>query len=348
MELTYTVEQLAQLVGGVLRGDGAAVVRGVGEVSKAKSDQVAWVSRDGYAAALPASRAGVVLVPTGFGPTPMPAILCDNIERSVARLLAAFAPMTPRPDPGVHPTAVVHPSARIAADAAIGPYVVVDADARVGSRCALHAGVFIGRGTTLGDDCEILPHVVILHGCSLGHRVVIHPNAVIGGDGFGYFFDEGRHHKIPHIGGVVIEDDVEIGACSCIDRSKFGNTVVGRGTKIDNLVQVAHNVRIGHHCVLVATSGIAGSSSVGDYVVLGGGAAILDNVAVGEGARLAAWSLADKDVPAGVTVSGEPARDHRQELRERALVRRLPKMVERMKDLLRRVEQLEASTHHRP
>ena len=348
MSRTYTVGQLADVVGGTVRGDASVVIRGVADVSEAGPDQATWVNRQAYADKLKDSRAGAVLVPTNFGDTPMPAILCEQIEPSVAKLLGAFATPVSKPDPGIHPTAVIHPSARIGPGPSIGPHVVIDADVQIGERCVIHAGVFIGRGTAIGDNCLLWPNVVIRDGCAVGHRVIIHPNSVIGADGFGYYFDEGRHNKIPHIGGVILEDDVEIGACTCVDRSKFGYTVVGAGTKIDNQVQVAHNVRIGRHCVLAGQSGIAGSVRIGDYCVFGARAASLDNVAVGDRVTVAGLAVVDKDIPAGLLVSGFPARDHREELRERALVRRLPKLAEQLKDLIHRVEQLEASTHHHP
>ena len=348
MSRTYTVGQLADIVGGKVRGDATVVIRGVADVSEAGPEDATWVYREKYAEKLKSSRAGAVLIPTDFGETPMPAILCEKIEPSVAKLLGAFASPVSRPDAGIHPTAVIHASARIGPNSAIGPHVVIDADVRIGASCVIHAGTFIGRGTTIGDDCFLWPNVVIRDGCRLGNRVSIYPNAVIGADGFGYYFDEGRHNKIPHIGGVILEDDVEIGACTCVDRSKFGYTVVGEGTKIDNQVQVAHNVRIGRHCVLVCQTGIAGSVRIGDYCVFGARAGSLDNLAIGDRVTVAGLAVVDKDIPDGLMVSGFPARDHREELRERALVRRLPKLAEQLKDLIHRVEQLEASTHHNP
>jgi len=348
MTRSYTIGQLAEIVGGKLRGDGRAVIRGVADVSEAGPEQATWVSREKYIERIAESRAGVVLVPEKFGQTPMPAILCPSIDRSVAALLGAFATPASRPEPGVHSNAVIHRSAKIGESPAIGPHVVIDAEAVIGRRCVIHPGVFIGRGTTVGDDCEFWPNVVIRDGCRLGHRVSIHSCSVIGADGFGYYFDQGQHNKIPHIGGVILEDDVEIGACSCVDRSKFGATIVGAGTKIDNQVQVAHNVRVGRHCILVGQSAIGGSSRLGDYSVLAGRALVLDNVSVADRVTLAAMAVADKDIPPGALVSGNPAQDHRDELRERALVRRLPKLIEQLKDVTRRVESLETSAHHRP
>ena len=346
MSRTYTVRQLGEIVGGSVRGDADVSISGVAGVSEARPDQATWVSNPKYARKLEHSKAGAVLVPVDFGPTPMPALLCRHIERSVAKLLGAFAVPVSKPDPGVHPTAVVHETARIGPDPAIGPYAVVDADARIGASCVIHAGVFIGRGTTIGDHCVLWPNAVVRDGCVLGSRVTIHPNAVIGADGLGFYFDEGRHNKVPHIGGVILEDDVEIGACACVDRAKFGYTVVGRGTKIDNLVQIAHNVHVGGHCVMAALTGIAGSARVGDYCLFGGRAGATDNVTIGSRARLTTQSVAVKDVPEGMTVSGFPAREHREELRERAWLRRVPALAEKVKSIIARVERLEASNHH--
>lgn len=348
MKPAYTVSQLADLVGGTLRGDGSASIAGVAEVSEAGPNEAAWVSRSKYEAAIQGSRAGVVLVPSDFPATPMPAILCEHIDRGVAALLGVFARPITQPEPGVHPTAMVHSSARIGESPAIGPHVVVDAEVVVGARCVIHAGVFIGRRSVIGDECEIWPNVVIRDGCTLGRRVIIHPNAVIGADGFGYYFDEDRHNKVPHGGGVRIEDDVEIGACSCVDRAKFGDTIIGRGTKIDNLVQIAHNCRIGENCVIAGQTGFAGSVRTGDGCVFGARSGVLDNIAIGRGVTVAGISVATKDVADGLTVLGYPAQDIRAELRERAALRRLPELLDRIKGLIKRVERLEASAHHNP
>ncbi len=346
MSRTYTLTALADLVGGSVRGHAVVVISGVADVVEAGPNDATWVSRSGYASKLAGSRAGAVLVPLDFGPTPMPAVLCDRLDRSVAKLLGAFAGPVSCPKPGVDSRAIVHETARIGPDPAIGPCVVIDADALIGDCAVIHAGVFIGQGTTIGDHCVIWPHVVIRDGCVVGHRVIIHPNAVIGSDGLGFYFDEGEHRKIPHIGGVILGDDVEIGACSCIDRSKFGYTVVGRGTKIDNLVHVAHNVLVGEHCVLAGQVGISGSVRIGDYCIFGGNAGATDNLTIGKGVRLGGLAVATHDIPDGLTVSGFPAQDHRKELRERASLRRLPALAKQFKDLLARVERLEATANH--
>lgn len=347
MPRTYTVEQLAEVVGGVLRGDGSVVVTGVADLREAQSHQATWFSSEKYRSAVAQCRAGVVLLPADFGPTPMPAILCERVDRSVARLLGAFADPLPRPEPGVHPSAIVHETARIGEDVAVGPFAVVEANVSVGPGSAIHAGVFIGAGTTVGRDCMFWPNVVVREGCVVGNRVTIHPGAVIGADGLGFYFDEGRHQKVPHIGGVRVGDDVEIGACTCIDRSKFGFTVIGNGTKIDNQVQVAHNVRIGEHCVIAAQSALAGSVRIGNYCILGGRAAVVDNVVVGDGARLSGGlAVATKNVAGGERVSGMPARHHSEWRREQASLRRLPELAALLKDLTARVKRLESSADH--
>ncbi len=348
MSGSYTVSRLAQLVGGTLRGDGSGVITALADVLEAGAGDATWVSRPNYRDAIQKSRAGVVLVPTDFPATPMPAILSDHIEQSVAALLNAFAKPVSHPDPGVHSTAVVHESARIGPSPAIGPHVVIDADASVGARCMIHAGVFMGRSAVVGDDCLIWPNAVIRDGCTIGSRVIIHPGAVIGADGFGYYLEEGRYRKIPHGGGVLVEDDVEIGACTCVDRAKFGNTIIGRGTKIDNLVQIAHNCRIGENCVIAGQSGLAGSVRTGDGCVFGGRSGVFDNNTIGHGVSVAGIATVTKDIEEGARVGGHPARDLRVELRERAALRKLPDLLERFKRLIERVERLETSAHHNP
>ncbi len=342
---SYTVGELASLVGGELRGDGSGRICGVSDVSEAQPDQATWVTRPQYARKLVESKAGAVLVARDFGETPMPAILCDRLDRSVARLLGAFAPASNVPEPGIHPLAVVDPSATVGDGAAIGPHVVIGPGSRIGRSCVLHSGVVIGRDVTLGDDCLLWNNVFVGDRCTLGHRVIIQPNAVIGSDGFGYYLDDGHYCRVPHIGAVILEDDVEIGACACVDRAKFGNTVLGRGTKIDNLVQIAHNVRIGKDCVIAGQSGVAGSVRIGDQCVVGGQAGIVDNVEIGSGARLGAMSVVTRSVAPGQSVTGWPIQEMSRALRTQALTIRLPEMAAQLKELLARVERLEATKH---
>lgn len=343
MTPSATLAELATLVGGELVGDGAARVFGVADVAEAGPDRITFISDPSYAKLLPASRAGGVLVPRDFPDTPMPAIRCPRVDRAVAQVLGFFAPPRSAPAVGVHPTAVVDASAVLGDDCAIGPRVVIGARCRLGDRCVVHAGAILSAGVSLGRECDIGPNAVILDDCILGDRVRLHACAVIGGDGFGYYFDEGRHHRVPHSGAVILEDDVEIGACSCVDRAKFGATRIGRGTKIDNLVQIAHNCRIGEHCILAGQAAMAGSSRLGAFTVVAARGGALDGVNVGRGVTVAACSVLCKDVPDGMTVLGFPAQNIADEKRERASLRRLPKLFEQVHQLIIRVQRLETS-----
>jgi UDP-3-O-[3-hydroxymyristoyl] glucosamine N-acyltransferase len=346
MSRSYPLAEVAKWVGGVVRGDASTRICGVAGIDEADSAQIAWLADEKYAPQLKNSKAAAVVVPTHFGATPMPAVLCDHPSLAIAVILEKFAPPTPRPSPGVHPLASVSASAELGRDVAIGPFVVVGDGAVIGDRTVLHAQIFVGAEVRIGADCELWPCVVVRERCRLGNRVVIHPNCTIGADGFGYQYVGGRHAKIPQIGAVEIEDEVEIGANSAIDRAKFGVTRIGKGTKIDNLVQVAHNVRIGANCLIVAQCGIAGSTRLGQGVVLGGKVGLRDHLSLGDGVQVAACACVSKDVPAGRTVIGSPAVEHEQFIRERAKVRRLPEMAEQLRALIKRVEQLEASTDH--
>ncbi len=348
MSSSYTLAEIAERVDGVVCGDAAKRVSGVADLLEAGRTDIAWVSKPEYAKRIAETHAGAVLIPANFGPTPVPAIECRQLDRSIALLLQMFAPPVSAPPIGVHSSAVIDASAKLGDRVTIGPFVQIQADARIGDGTILHSGVFVGRGTTVGRECVLWPHVVIRDGCVVGDRVVLHSNAVVGADGFGFYFDQGRHNKVPHIGGVVIEDDVEVGACSCIDRAKFGFTVVGRGTKIDNLCQIGHNVRVGEHCVLAGQSGYGGSVRIGDHCVFAGRAGIVDNVTLGRGARVSVASIVYGDVPPGATVSGYPAHEHQRFLREQALVRRLPELAKELRDLRARVKHLEAAADHPP
>jgi UDP-3-O-[3-hydroxymyristoyl] glucosamine N-acyltransferase len=234
----------------------------------------------------------------------------------------------------------VAPTANIADGVAIGPGVCVAAGARIGARTVLHANVYVGADTTLGEDCELFPNVVVRERCTLGNRVIVHACSAIGSDGFGYRWDGQQHAKIPQIGTVIIEDDVEIGSCSCVDRAKFGATRIGRGSKLDNLVQVAHNVTIGPHCILAGQAGTAGSVSLGAGVMLGGQCAVNDHTTMGDRSMLAACSGALADVEAGQIVSGLPAIPHRQFLREQTALRKLPELRAEFRKLQAEVESL--------
>ena len=318
-------------------------VTGVATLPEAGPDQVSFLGSDKYLGEFAATRAAAVIVqkrvklPSDHGRA---VFLVDDADLAVGKLLEHFAPPVPRPPVGRHYSAVVAPSSSIGDNARIGPNVFIGDDCRIGRNCTLHAGVVIGSDVRLGDDCELFPNVVIRERITLGSRVIIHAGSVLGTDGFGYRWDGTQHRKIPQIGTVIVEDDVEIGSCVCIDRAKFSATRIGRGSKIDNLVQIGHNVTVGPHCIIVGQAGLAGSVLLGTGVVLGGQSAIRDHVRLGDGAAVAACSGVAEDVDPKTVVSGLPALPHRQSLREQAALRRLPDLVVQVRKLQEELEQL--------
>jgi UDP-3-O-[3-hydroxymyristoyl] glucosamine N-acyltransferase len=320
-------------------------ITGLNTLTDAAPTELSFLSSDAYVKQLAQTQAAAVLVhrKVHVPPGAKPAILIvDDADLAVAKVLELFAPPVPRPAVGVDPAARVDPTATISQGASIGPFTYVGARSVIGRGSVLHAGVFVADDVTVGENCEIFPHVTIRERITIGSRVIIHANSVLGTDGFGYRWDGRQHAKIPQIGTVIVEDDVEIGSCVCIDRAKFSATRIGRGTKIDNLVQVAHNVTVGPHCILVGQAGLAGSVHLGTGVVLGGQAAVRDHVNIGDGAMAAACSAIAEDVEPKSIVSGMPALPHRQSLREQAALRHLPELRVQVRKLQEEIEKLKA------
>jgi UDP-3-O-[3-hydroxymyristoyl] glucosamine N-acyltransferase len=334
-------DAIAQMVGGKLQGDGSHELRGVAQLEDAASDQLTFADGDRDIDRASASRSGCILVPEGHSLHGRTTIAVINPKLAFIRAAQLLHPL-PAPAPGIHPTAVVSPDAFVSEGVSIGPHVVIERDVRIGSGTSLAAGVFVGAGTEIGSGCMLYPGVTVYSGARLGNRVVLHSGVVIGGDGFGYVFADGQHHKFPQIGHVVIRDDVEIGCNTTIDRGSLGTTVIGEGTKIDNLVQIAHNVRIGKHCVIVAQTGISGSTTIGDYVVIAGQAGI------GEHARIEnrvvvggqAGILPGKIVREGMVVWGTPARPLAEIKRLHAYIGELPRLVNKVSRLSQHLSKL--------
>lgn len=335
--MSFTVRQLAELVHGNLVGDGDLVIQSARTLQDAQAGDITFLENSKQGPRLEQSRACAALVPRNL-------LVPGKALIQVADPLMAFtvvfqqihgkAPVAPL---GIDPRAVIHPSAQIGPDATIGPFVCIGAGTVIGRRCQLRNGVSIGANCRLGDDATLYPNVVLYDDTVLGDRVIIHANAVLGADGFGYRFQHGQHMKVPQLSSVIVGSDVEIGACSCIDRGAFEPTRVGDGTKIDNLVQIAHNVQIGKHNILAAQVGIAGSSSTGNYVLMGGQAGLRDHVKVGDGAKVGAKTGVFQDVPAGKRMFLYPAHEEREAGRIMACIRKLPAM---RKDLLRVLKEL--------
>jgi UDP-3-O-[3-hydroxymyristoyl] glucosamine N-acyltransferase len=332
-------------VGGELHGDGDAPIRGVNGLSEAVPGELSFYASPRYRAQLRVTRASAVLLagdPDAALPAGLATVRVPNPHLAFARISAAFHP-APVFEPGQRPGAVVHPEAQVAPTAAVMAQAVVERGAKVGARSVLFPGAYVGEGAAVGQDCVLHPGACVMHGCVLGDRVVLFPCAVVGSDGFGYAFDAEKpeHFKIPQAGIVRVEDDVDVGSCSCIDRATSGETVIGRGTKIDNLVQIAHNVKVGPLSLICAQAGVAGSTELGTGVVLAGQVGVIGHLKVGNLVKIGAQSGVAQDVPDGAILSGSPAFDHRQWLKASAAHEQLPELVKELRALRRRVEALE-------
>lgn len=326
-----TLAQLAVIAQAELVGAGEVEIDGVSDLAHAHPHALVMVADPRQVPAADVSAAAALLVGTGAPPTQKPTLRARNVRAAFARVLAAFAPT--RRVQGVHPAAVVASDAQIGPGVTIGPCAVIESQAVVGPGSQILAGVTVGARARVGTDSTVYPGVSIYPDCVIGDRVIIHSGATIGSDGFGYATEDGIHVKIPHLGRVVIEDDVEIGANTTIDRGTLGETRIGRGTKIDNLVQIGHNVVIGEGALLVAMVGISGSVTIGSGAVLAGQVGVVDHQTIGARAIVRARAVVTKDVPDGASVSGFPAQDHRQELRVQAALRRLPDVITRLEAL---------------
>lgn len=329
-----TAQAVADLVGGRLLGDGTVVVRTVRALDRAGPDTLSLAVSSRYADDLRASRAGAVLVPDALAEPPAVGarIVVRDPYAALVRVLGVLLPPTVAP-PGVDPTARLGAGTTLGQGVAIGPFVVLGRNVRLGDRVRLDEGVSLGDGVTLGDDTTVGPRAVCYEGTHAGRRVVIKAGAVIGGPGFGYLSDADGHHRIPHVGGCVLEDEVEIGSNSCVDRGSLDDTIIGQGTKVDNLVHVGHNVRIGRRCLLMAGVGIAGSTHIGDDVILAGHVGVTDHLVIGDRARIAAKSAVFGDIPGGASFSGHPARPHRQFLRAQAALYRVAPIITELERL---------------
>lgn len=327
------LSELAALLGLPREGDDDPVLTGAAGVEHAGPGEIAFADNPRFERMLAATRASAVIVRPG-APCHIPCLRAEAPLVAFARVLERFAPPRERLfPPGVHPTAVIHATARLGADVAIGPYCVVGAGASIGAGSALGAHVVIGPDVQVGPRCLLYPHVTVRERCRLGAEVILHPGAVIGSDGFGYISAEVGRVKIPQIGTVVLEDRVEVGANACVDRAQTDETRIGAGTKIDNLVQIGHNCRIGRDCALSAQTGISGSCHLGDQVVTAGQVGVRDHVEIGDNVSIGGKSGVEKSVPAGQAVFGYPALEAKRAFQLVALVRSLPRLFARVKRL---------------
>ncbi|HEX8324525.1 MAG TPA: UDP-3-O-(3-hydroxymyristoyl)glucosamine N-acyltransferase [Tepidisphaeraceae bacterium] len=342
----HTLQQLADLLGVPCPTEGSRQLMTVSSLTAATPSDLSVLASDKYVREYKKTHAGAVLASkkVKFHPRPeVPVLTVDDAELALVKVLEVMAPPIPHPAAGIHASAVIAASATVGENAQIGPNVVIGNNCRVGRNVRLHPGVVIGDDSTLGDDCTFFPHVVLRERTTIGSRVIIHAGAILGTDGFGYRWDGKQHAKVPQIGTVVVEDDVEIGSNTCIDRAKFNETRIGRGSKIDNLVQVGHNVHIGQHAILCGQVGIAGTATIGNGVVLGGASVVRDHVHIGDGVMAAGHSVIADDVEPKMVISGMPAIAHRQNLREQGAIRRLPELMVELRKVQELIEKYKKS-----
>jgi UDP-3-O-[3-hydroxymyristoyl] glucosamine N-acyltransferase len=342
--MSFTVAQIAEKIRGEVIGNGDLPLTGFASADNARTGDLTFAEKDEYFKVAEASPATAILVSGPFVSASKPVIRVPNARVAMARLLPVFFPPD-EPPLGIHPSANIAPSAQIDPTAHIGPGCVIGPRVKLGARSVLIGGNHIGRDCQIGDDVCLFPNVVVYARSQIGHRVAIHAGTVIGSDGYGYVFDEGKHRKVLQVGNVVIHDDVEIGANSAIDRGALGSTVIGQGTKIDNLVHVAHNVVIGRHCLVMGQAGFAGSTRLGDYCVIASQSGIAGHLKLGHQAMVGAKSGVMRDVPDKGVVLGIPAAPDKQAKRQFIAIQHLPEMIRRMRDLEKQVAELSAKVN---
>lgn len=338
--IQLTLAQIHQLVGGELHGDGNTRLSALAGLGEANAQALSFVAHDKAGKTPGVNNAGALLVHRHLAELPVPQIVVANPQLAFAQTAQTFFV------PAAAPRGIAEDLARgteveIGADASIWPFVTLGDRVRIGARVTLYPGVFIGSDSTIGDDTILYPNVVVREGCLIGARVIVHSGTVIGSDGFGYVQHQGRHHKIPQLGGVTIEDDVELGANVTIDRATLGQTVIKTGTKVDNLVQIAHNVTVGAHCIVVAQVGIAGSTTIGRHVMIGGQAGLADHIAIGDQVMIAARAGVNRSLEPNQIVSGAPVMPHETWMKAQAVIPRLPELRQSVRNLEQRVAELE-------
>ena len=339
-----TLKEIAKLIGGRVVGDGDVLITGASGIREATEGDITFLSNPKYSSLMDKTRASSIVTSTETDAQKInkPVILIDNPSLAFVKIISMFTPEEAGHPKAIDFTAVVGKNVILGRDVAIGAYSVIADDVEIGDNTIIYAGCYIGHHTKIGNNTLIYPHVSIRERINIGNRVVIHSGSVIGSDGFGFATIKGAHHKIPQVGTVEIGDDVEIGANVTIDRARFDKTIIGRGTKIDNLVQIAHNVVIGENSLIVAQVGISGSTIIGNNVTLGGQAGLVGHINIGDNAIVTAQSGVAKSVPKDTMVSGYPARPYMTTQRVNASLQNLPKLFDLVKELKKKIDSLEA------
>ncbi|HTZ11389.1 MAG TPA: UDP-3-O-(3-hydroxymyristoyl)glucosamine N-acyltransferase [Candidatus Margulisiibacteriota bacterium] len=336
-----TLQEIARAVGGEVVGDGDIVITGVSGIKEAQEGDITFLANPKYYPLLDKTHASAVVTSLEVSGSSKPLIRTDNPSLAFTKIISLVSPVETRHPKGIHPTVILGKGVSLGKGVAIGPYTVLEDRVSVGENSIIYPGCFIGHSTKIGSGCLIYPNVSIREEISIGDRVIIHCGTVLGADGFGYISIKGKHHKVPQMGTVEIGNDVEIGANVTVDRARFEKTVIGSGTKIDNLVQIAHNVIIGEDSIIVAQAGISGSDIIGKGVTIAGQAGLSGHLSVGDGATVAAQAGVTKSVPPNTVVSGYPARKHETAIKVNACVQNLPRLYDNVADLKKKIEELE-------
>lgn len=340
--MNKTVKEIAEIVEGRVIGPEDVTITGASGIKEAKKGDVTFVANRKYLSLLGSTQASAVIVSRDITNSSAAALIqVDNPSLAFARIVLLIGPELVQFSCGIHPTAVIGKNVKLGKSVSVQPYAVIEQGVEIGSRTVIGAGVYIGHFTQIGKDCFLCPKVVIRERIKIGDRAIIHSGSVIGGDGFGFATVKGVHHKIPQIGTVEIGDDVEIGANVTIDRARFDKTYIGNGVKIDNLVQIAHNVIIGDNSIIVAQVGVSGSTVIGKNVVIAGQAGLIGHITVGDNAIIGGKAGVTKDVPANTHVSGFPAREKREDMKALAYLKKQPETLKQIRELERRLKELE-------
>jgi len=339
-----TLKEIASIIDGEIIGDENIIVTGICGIKEAKEGDLTFIANSRYLPLMGQTRASAIITSMDVKTAPKAIIRTENPSMAFAKMVSLLAPNDVRRPKGIHPTAIIGDKVKIGKNVAIDPYVVLEDNVEIKDNTVLYAGVYIGHHTKVGRDCIIYPYVIIRESVTIGNKVVIHGGTVIGSDGFGFSTVQGVHHRIPQIGTVIIEDDVEIGANVTIDGARFDKTIIKKGTKIDNLVQIAHNVSIGENSIIVAQSGISGSTNIGKNVTVAGQAGIIGHISIGDNVVVAAQSGVTKSIPSNTCVSGYPAKPHILAKKIHAFTQNLPELFKKVKQLEEEIEKLKSAT----
>ena len=339
---TKTLNELAQHVGGTVVGDGSILIQSASTLARAADGQISFLANEKYEKQLLATKASAVIVKQACE-APIPQIVASDPYYAFMQIVVLLHGHRQHKKVGISKRASVADTARIGNDCDIYDFVIISDDAKVGNGCKIYPGVFIGEDVSIGDDCVIYPNAVIYDGCKIGNRVIINANTAVGEDGFGYATHDGKHHKIPQIGVVVLEDDVELGTCCSIERGTLGDTVICEGTKIGDQVTIGHGTKIGSHCLLVAQVGIAGSATLGHHCILGGQVGVVGHITVGNNVTVAAKSGVINNIPDGQTVAGTPAIEVHHARRAYSMIQYLPEMRQTIKKQQKQLDKIAAA-----